>query len=121
MEVEDLGRSPLSDPEAHEAAVRERIRNGKTWVIERDGRIVFQINVGTATALGCQVGGTWVPRDLRGAGLATAGMRELCRRLLKRHPYVSLHVNEANTPAVRVYENAGFVRSAPYRLITVRK
>lgn len=120
MEIEDVGRNPLGDPEAHEASVRERIQNGKTWVIERDGRIVFQINVGTATPLGCQVGGTWVPQDLRGTGLATAGMRELCRRLLTRHPFVSLHVNEANGPAVSVYEKSGFVRAAPYRLITVR-
>lgn len=121
MEAEDLGRNPADDfPELHEQVVRDRIRNGKTWVIERERRILFQINVGTATAVGCQVGGTWVPPDARGQGLATDGMKELCRRLLPKHPMVTLHVNEANSPAVRVYEKAGFDRDAPFRLITVR-
>jgi predicted GNAT family acetyltransferase len=46
-------------------------------------------------------------------------MEELCRRLLRRHGVVTLHVNEANLPAVRVYENAGFERQASFRLITV--
>ncbi len=121
MEEEDLGRNPAADfPELHEQVVRDRIRNGKTWVIERDKRILFQINVGTATPIGCQVGGTWVPPEFRGQGLATDGMKELVRRLLPKHSIVTLHVNEANTPAVKVYENAGFERHAPFRLITVR-
>lgn len=121
MEEEDLGRNPAREhPELHEQVVRDRIRNGKTWVIERDGAIVFQINVGTALPIGCQVGGTYVPPEHRGAGLATEGMRELCRRLLPKHRIVTLHVNEANTPAVTVYERSGFERSTPFRLITVR-
>ena len=120
MEYEDTGRDPsLLDPETHEHVVRERIRNGKTWVIEQDGRIAFQINVGTSSKFGCQVGGTWVPPDLRGAGLATLGMKALCQRLLTDHPFVSLHVNEANLPAVKVYEKSGFVRGPAYRLLTV--
>jgi predicted GNAT family acetyltransferase len=40
-------------------------------------------------------------------------------RLLARRPLVSLHVNEANGPAVRVYEKVGFDRADAFRLITV--
>lgn len=121
MEEEDLGRNPATEhPELHDQVVRDRIRNGKTWVIEREGEILFQINVGTALPIGCQVGGTYVPPKHRGKGLATEGMRELCRWLLPKHRLVTLHVNEGNTPAVRVYERSGFERSAPFRLITVR-
>ncbi len=120
MEQEDLGRNPHeADPEMHTRVVRDRIEAGRTWVIEQDGSIVFQINVGTQTALGCQVGGTWVPPDHRGQGLATIGMRAVCRLLLRDHPRITLHVNEANTPAVVVYERSGFVRDAPFRLMTV--
>ena len=120
MEEEDLGRNPqLDDPELHARVVRDRIQSGRTWVWERDMRLVFQINVGTQTHWGCQVGGTYVPPDLRGQGLAARGMRELCRVLVARHGLVTLHVNEANTPAVRCYERAGFERDAPFRLLTV--
>lgn len=120
MEHEDLGRNPHREyPALHERVVRERVRTGRTWVIERDGRLVFQINIGTALAEGAQIGGTWVPHARRGQGLATEGVRALCQHLLDHHPRVTLHVNEANTPAVRVYENVGFRRTEPFRLVTV--
>ena len=119
MEEEDLGRNPAKvQPELHLQVVRERIRLGKTWVVEQGGDIVFTITVGTATDLGCQVGGTYVPPTYRGRGIAAAAMRELCRRLLTRHGMVTLHVNEANTAAVRTYERSGFQPQAAFRLAT---
>jgi GNAT superfamily N-acetyltransferase len=118
MEVEDLGVDPAADNRAlHEAAVIERLKAGRTWVIDRDGAIVFQINLGTSHRTGCQVGGTYVPPEHRGQGLAVAGVAATARRLLRTHPRITLHVNEANTPAVRTYERVGFVRDAAFRLI----
>ncbi len=131
MEEEDLGRNPLDvDPVGHEAATRERIRSGRTWVIERDGELVFHIHAGTWIAEGCQVGGTYVPPAHRGRGVGTDGMRALGRALLARtrdgrhpgdreHPAparITLHVNEANTPAIRTYEAAGYRRAHAFRL-----
>jgi uncharacterized protein len=120
MEFEDLGRDPsLEDPELHARVVRDRIKQGKTLVVERGGRVVFQINVGTITPDGCQVGGTYVPPRFRGQGLSVEGMRATLAHLLERHPAVTLHVNEDNRPAVRCYERVGFIRATPYRLLTV--
>ena len=121
MELEDLGRDPaVLDPEAHESVVRDRIRNERTWVIERRGELVFTINIGLSTADGCQVGGTYVPPEHRGQGLAQQGMRALVATLRTRFPAITLHVNEQNVAAVLTYERTGFVRAAPFRLITVR-
>jgi predicted GNAT family acetyltransferase len=117
MEREDLGAERSDDVQLDEQVVQERIQAGRTWVIEREDEIVFQVNVGTSHALGCQIGGTWVPVERRGHGLATAGVAATCRRLLPRHARVTLHVNEANAPAVRVYEKVGFHRDAAFRLL----
>ncbi len=121
MEREDLGLDPAQESlTAHIGAVKDRVRSGRTWVIAREGKIVFQVNIGTTSRLGCQIGGTYVPPAARGKGLATDGVAATCRVLLARYPRVTLHVNEANTSAVRVYEKCGFVRSSPMRLLTVR-
>lgn len=121
MEWEDVGRRPYDeDPTGYAAAIRRRVDSGQTWVIERGGRLVFQINVGTTTTWGAQVGGTYVPADQRGQGLAVAGMAELGKRLIPMHSRLTLHVHESNTPAVRTYERTGYRPHAPFRLITLR-
>ncbi len=120
MEAEDLGRDPrIEEPGLHDRVIRDRIGRGSTWVIERDGDLVFQLNVGTSNRYGCQVGGTYVPAEQRGKGIATQGMFAMVRHLLTEYPRVTLHVNEANTPAVRAYERVGFQPHAPFRLITL--
>jgi ribosomal protein S18 acetylase RimI-like enzyme len=120
MMLEDLGEDPrVYDREGHRRLVAERIRAGRTMVGVDGDRVVFKVDVGTRFDRGCQVGGTFVPPDLRGRGLATRGMRAVCRRLVAAVPMVTLHVNEANAPAVRCYEAVGFRRSAPFRLMTL--
>lgn len=120
MEEEDLGRNPYrDDPRTHERVIRDRLAEGRTWVLEDAGHIVFQINVGTMTPFGCQVGGTYVPPALRGRGYAGRGVRALCNTLLPLHRQVTLHVNEANQPAVRCYERCGFERLDAFRLVTL--
>jgi len=120
MEYEDLGRDPYDeDPELHARVVKERIIAGKTWVMERDGEVVFQLNVGTTGREGVQVGGTYVPPRFRGQRLCMQGMEAVLHVLLKHYPRVTLHVHEHNDPAVRCYERVGFVPYMPYRLLTV--
>lgn len=120
MEFEDLGRWPdAADPVRWRSGIRRRIENGNTWIIHREGSLRFQIHVGTITAWGAQVGGTWVPPEDRGQGLATQGMLALGRAMLPGHRQLTLHVNEANEPAVRTYRRAGYREDVPFRLITL--
>lgn len=120
MEQEDLGYDPSrADPRGFRRTVQARIRSGRTWVLVEDGELMYHINVGTQDVHGFQIGGTYVPPAARGRGIATAATAEVTRRLLAEGPRVTLHVNEANTPAVRVYERAGYRRAAPFRLATI--
>lgn len=122
MEIEDLGRDPAAhDPDLHAKVVKGRIAAGRTLVIEAQGEIGFTVNIGTETSFGCQVGGTFVPPHLRGRGLATRGMRAATRHLLRRHPVVTLHVNEENHPAVRCYEASGYQAGPAFRICTVHE
>ena len=60
----------------------------------------------------------YTPPRLRGHGYATRGLAGMCSLLLKKHPLITLHVNEENAPAVKLYERLGFARAAPFRLIS---
>jgi uncharacterized protein len=117
MMEEDLGEDPRRrDLEAHLRRVRERIGRGAILLGEEDEAVVFKLDLGSRGPTGVQVGGTWVPPEARGRGVATAGMRAAGDLLLPRHGWVSLHLNEANAPAMGAYLRAGFVRGAPFRL-----
>lgn len=120
MEQEDL-RTPEGQrqPDEYVQRISQKVQSGNVWVIEVDGRIGFQIGVGTVCPWGVQVGGTYVRPDLRGRGLGRVGMQALGRALLQRHKLITLHVNEANTPAVRTYERSGYARDAAFRLLTL--
>jgi RimJ/RimL family protein N-acetyltransferase len=101
------------DREAADAAgFRERhandVRDGRWWIARERRRIVFQVHVGAASATTVQLGGVFVPRELRGRGHATAGVRGICARLFERYEIVTLYCDEANQGARRVYERVGF-------------
>jgi len=118
MEAEDTGRHPLrDDADAFIETIRSRIAREATWVIDRGEGLVFVLHAGTRSALGAQIGGTFVPPAARGQGLATAGVRATTSALLRDVPVVTLHVDERNTPAVRTYQAANYRAYAPMRLL----
>jgi hypothetical protein len=118
MEAEDTGRRPmLEDRDAYLDMVKHRIHRRNSWLIEERGQAVFVLHAGMTNQHGVQIGGTYVPPFARGRGLAAAGTAAVTCALLASHPRVTLHVNEANTPAVRTYERANFRPHAPLRLV----
>ncbi|MFH1468932.1 MAG: GNAT family N-acetyltransferase [Pseudomonadota bacterium] len=120
MMLEDLGYDPAQvSPKAHAQAVRRRIQEGRTWVVERHGELVFKIDLGSTSAEGATVGGTFVVPSLRGQGICGRAMRGVAKALLHSHPVVTLHLNEANAPAIGCYAAAGFVRDAAMRLMVI--
>lgn len=118
---EDLGIDPRDlDPLTLRAQALLRIRDQRTWVVRDDqGVPVFCIDIGTWGGRGAQVGGTYVAPSARGRGLAARAMRALNQRFLQEVPRVTLHVNEANIPAVKTYERSGFRTASPFRLMVL--
>ena len=100
-------------------SVQRRIREGRTWVVEHDGRLVFKIDLGSTCSQGAMVGGTYVVPELRQRGLCGRAMRGVVQELLQQHPCVTLHLNESNAPAVGCYERAGFQQDVAMRLMVL--
>ena len=115
MFTEEVGVSPLGPDggAAYRARVAELISLGRAFARIEDGRVMFKAEIGAVTPYACQVQGVWVRPELRGRGLAVAGMAAVVTEALRSlAPVVSLYVNDFNTPARAVYRKVGFTEVA---------
>ncbi len=115
MFTEEVGVSPLGPDggAAYRARVAELIALGRAFARIEDGRVMFKAEIGAVTPHACQVQGVWVRPELRGQGLAVAGMAAVVQEALRTiAPVVSLYVNDFNAPARAVYRKVGFTELA---------
>ena len=113
---EELGIDPLArDPDAFRWRTRAQVDEGRSWLWEEDGLILFKAEASAWTPAAVQLQQVWVDPAARGRRHAQRGMRDLCRLLLARTPVVCLFVRPENAPALRVYEAIGMTRTITYR------
>jgi predicted GNAT family acetyltransferase len=120
MFTEEVGVSPVGagDAALYRARVRELVVGGRALARIDKGRVVFKAELGSVSSRVCQVQGVWVHPDLRGQGLAAAGMATVVDHARRRFvPSVSLYVNGYNVPARRTYERVGFERVGTFATV----
>jgi ribosomal protein S18 acetylase RimI-like enzyme len=120
MHTEEVGIPPdqHGGGDLYRTRVGQLISLGWSFARFEEGRVVFKAEVAYASPYAAQIQGVWVPRDLRGRGLAAAGMAavvELVRADVA--PVVSLYVNEYNRAARRAYESVGFRQTATFATV----
>jgi predicted GNAT family acetyltransferase len=111
MYTEEVGVSPTADggERSYRDRIGELVRGRRAYARFHNGRVVFKAELAVVTRHTAQIQGVWTDPELRGRGLATAGIAAVVRDALRRvAPSVSLYVNDYNTPARRVYERCGF-------------
>jgi uncharacterized protein len=115
MFTEEVGVSPVGPDggTSYRARVSELIETGRAFARIENGQVVFKAEIGSVTPLACQVQGVWVRPELRGRGLAEAGMAAVVAEATRRFaPVVSLYVNDFNLPARAAYRRVGFTETA---------
>jgi predicted GNAT family acetyltransferase len=111
MYTEEVGISPEVDggKDLYRARVNQLIGRGWSFSRIEDGRVVFKAEVACATPSACQIQGVYVDPEMRGRGLAAAGMATVVETCLREiAPAVSLYVNAHNAPARAAYRRSGF-------------
>jgi uncharacterized protein len=113
---EEIGIDPLQrDPNGFRWRTRVQIEDGRSWLWEEDGTILFKAEASAWTPAAVQLQQVWVDPYVRNRGYAQRGMRDLCRLLLDVVPTVCLFVRAENAAAIRVYEAIGMHRTITYR------
>ena len=115
---EELGVDPLDrDPEGFRWRTRSQIEEGRSWLWEEDGVILFKAEASAWTPGAVQLQQVWTDAPARGSGYATRALSDLVRLLLGRVPVVCLFVRTDNEPAIRLYERIGMRRVLSYRSV----
>ena len=115
---EELGVDPLTrDANGFRWRTRVQIEEGRSWLWESDGVILFKAEASAWTPGAVQLQQVWVDPTARRQGHASRGLSDLLRLLLASVPHVCLFVRAENAPAIALYESIGMRRVLYYRSV----
>ena len=121
-EVHTIGSEPTPEFRGKVAAFLERIcREGRMWLLERDGEPVACTAFNAFTTESVQVGGVWTPPEFRCRGYARAAVAHSL--LDARADGVAkgiLFTGEENAAAQRAYEALGFEYIGDYCILLLK-
>ncbi|MBI5170304.1 MAG: GNAT family N-acetyltransferase [Candidatus Eisenbacteria bacterium] len=115
LRAEELLEDPREvDAIAYARRAEEDCRDGHMWVWRDSRGLCFRSSISALTADAAQISGVYTPPALRGQGIATRALAELCTRLLDRSQHACLFVNDVNTSALSLYRRLGFEHRAAW-------
>jgi predicted GNAT family acetyltransferase len=100
-----------------------RIETDRTLVwFDDHQRLIFKADVSAQSRYGAQISGVYTAPAMRGQGLGTRAMIDVCEALFRRGiPRVTLYVNQDNHAAHRVYDKVGFQHHCAYQTVFVQE
>ena len=114
----ELGIDPLRrDADGFRWRTRAQIEEGRSWLWDEDGVILFKAEASAWTPQAVQLQQVWTDPEARGAGYANRGLRDLIRLLLREVPIVCLFVRADNERAIRLYDAVGMEHALDYRSV----
>ena len=120
MYTEEVGVSPEAggNSDLYRARVTQLVSRGWSFARFEGGRLVFKAEVACATDHAAPLRRHPHALDLRGVGIAVAGMAAVVEQVRAEiAPTVSLYVNDWNEPARRAYERVGFRETARFSTV----
>jgi RimJ/RimL family protein N-acetyltransferase len=107
--------------ERSRASVRRSQKEGRTWVLEREGQAVACSSFNAAIKEAVQIGGVWTPPELRGRGYGRCAVAaSLLDARMEGVEKAILFTGEGNIPAQRAYTALGFRHIGDYRILLLQ-
>jgi predicted GNAT family acetyltransferase len=114
----ELGVDPLQrDPDGFRWRTRAQIEEGRSWLWEEDGVILFKAEASAWTPGAVQLQQVWTDPEARRQGYGSRGLRDLIRLLLEEVPVVCLFVRADNATAIGLYDSIGMEHVLDYRSV----
>ncbi len=119
MFIEEVGYDPLErDPAGYTGRIDEFIKTGRSLVAcNRDGTVVFKVDIGLANGQYCQVQGVWLHPSYRGRGISKVLLAQAFELIRSRHRHISLYVNDYNRRACGLYTGLGLEQRGKFASI----
>jgi RimJ/RimL family protein N-acetyltransferase len=109
MRANELGFDPTTaDPAGALAGVAWQILQERVWVLEHEGELVYQVQLGRQTPAWGVLEGAWTPPAHRGKGHGLRGWQAACASVLERCEGVMAVTREHNAPQLRIEARSGF-------------
>ncbi len=116
MVIEECGTDPRQkDPPGFHRRVTERIMRERTWVMVKDGRVIFKAELVSDTPEVIYLEGIWTHPEYRDSDLTKNCVAELAYRLFLNRQFLSLVAEATDQAEIEVYEHAGFVYREDYQ------
>jgi GNAT superfamily N-acetyltransferase len=115
MAEAESGVNPLKvDPAGFRSRCARRIEMGRVMVVEKDGRLIFKLDIQAETPDVIYLEGIWVDPSERSKGIGRKCLRQVTRDLLTRTKSICVLVNEDNKKAHTFYRMCNFKMRGVY-------
>ncbi len=116
---EMVQRDPLhEDPDGFPMRVRQRVKSGRTYVLEQSGRLVFKLDIGSRSQFGAELEGLYTAPAHRDQGHATLCLGQISRFLLSSLPRLTVRIDDASHFAT-IARKVGYLAGRPQRFLWV--
>ncbi len=113
-----LQRDPLTeDPTGFELRVRQRVKSGRTYVLEEKGELVFKLDVGTRSQFGAELEGLYTAPGHRNKGHATLCLGQISRFLMSSLPRLTVRVDDDTPHFANIARKVGYLQGRQQKLI----
>lgn len=118
MAYETSGVDPLQkDPTGFRERYLRRIQKQRVWVLMKDDRLLFKLDVIADTPAAAYIEGVYVNPEERGKGLGQRCLSEVGRILLTRTKAIYLFVENEDARTKSFYLKLGFNEAGQYDLL----